>query len=72
MELQWLLQEAKGEVPEYLLNEGKSEVSVSGLLLYGPRCGAATRPKARACRSEALSQSDVPNTTIDVGRRFVA
>src|SRR6266550_8230462 len=55
-----------------LLNEGKSEVSASGLLLQPRLCEARTHgPPGRGYRLEAFSQSDVPSTTLDVGRRFV-
>jgi hypothetical protein len=55
-----------------LLNKGKSEVSVSGLLLSRGLCEArAHGPQGRGYRLEAFSQSDIPSTTLDVGRRFV-
>ncbi len=55
----------------YLLNEGKSEVSASGLLLSRLCEARAHGPQGRGYRLEAFSQSDVPSTTLDVGRRFV-
>ena len=55
-----------------LLNKGKSEVSVSGLLLSRGLCEArAHGPQGRGYRLEAFSQSGVPSTTLDLGRRFV-
>ena len=55
-----------------LLNEEKSEVSASGLLLQSGLCDArAHGPQAHDYRLEAFSQSNVPSTTLDVGRRFV-
>ncbi len=55
-----------------LLNQGKSEVSASGLLLCPRLCEArAHGPQGRGHRLEAFSQSDVPSTILDVGRRFV-
>ena len=55
-----------------MLNEEKSEVSASGLLLCPRLCGArAHGPQGRGYRLEAFSQNDIPSLTLDVGRRFV-
>ncbi len=55
----------------YLLNEAKSEVYASGLLLSRLCEARAHGPQGRGHRLEAFSQSDVPSTILDVGRRFV-
>ena len=47
-----------------LLNEGKSEVSASGLLLCR-LCEARARPTGPWLQIEALSQRDVPSTALE-------
>ena len=63
--------EIKNKVPkEFAFKESKS-----GIDCRGSRTCVETHAHAsqsRGYRLEAFSQSDVPSTTVDVGRRFVA
>jgi hypothetical protein len=58
----------QAQFPNNLLNDKKER----DRLLLSRLCEArAHGPQGRGYRLEAFSQSDVPSTTLDVGRRFV-